>query len=115
MRRIQVYDTTGIVTYTRLMTYDDGGKPRWTTFNETRVFVFQDGAWKMAHFHSILRSHFFRPSRRSAESSSFASDRWRFSSGFATSVRRAEMATMTRSTSDRFKPSKPCVKRKRWR
>ncbi len=49
--RVQVYDTTGIVTYTRLMTYDDGGKPRWTTFNETRVFVLQEGHWKMAHFH----------------------------------------------------------------
>lgn len=49
--RIQVYGATGIVTYTRLMTYDDGGKPRWTTFNESRVFVLQDGAWKMAHFH----------------------------------------------------------------
>ena len=49
--RIQVYDGTGIVTYTRLMTYDDGGKPRWTTFNESRIFVKQDGKWKMAHFH----------------------------------------------------------------
>ncbi len=49
---IQVYnDQTGIVTYTRLMTYDEGGKPRWATFNETRVFVRQDDAWKMAHFH----------------------------------------------------------------
>ena len=49
--RIQVYGTTGIVTYTRLMTYDDSGKPRWTTSNETRVFVKQDSRWKMAHFH----------------------------------------------------------------
>lgn len=49
--RVQVYGTTGIVTYTRLMTYDEGGKPRWTTFNETRVFVQQEGAWRMAHFH----------------------------------------------------------------
>ena len=50
--RIQVYGDTGIVTYTRLMTYDDGGRPRWSTFNETRVFVRpQGGAWKMAHFH----------------------------------------------------------------
>jgi len=50
--RIQVYGgVTGIVTYTRLMTYDDNGKPRWTTFNETRTFVLQEGAWKMAHFH----------------------------------------------------------------
>jgi ketosteroid isomerase-like protein len=49
--RVQIYGDTGIVTYTRLMTYDEGGKPRWSTFNETRVFVRQDGAWKMAHFH----------------------------------------------------------------
>ncbi|HZP85003.1 MAG TPA: nuclear transport factor 2 family protein [Chthonomonadaceae bacterium] len=49
--RVQVYGDTGIVTYTRLMTYDDGGKPRWTTCNETRVFIRQDGQWKMAHFH----------------------------------------------------------------
>lgn len=49
--RVQVYGDTGIVTYTRLMTYDEGGRPRWTTFNETRVFVKLDGAWKMAHFH----------------------------------------------------------------
>ena len=50
--RAQVYGDTGIVTYTRLMTYDDNGRPRWTTFNETRVFVrAEGGAWKMAHFH----------------------------------------------------------------
>lgn len=49
---IQVYgDQTGIVTYTRLMTYEDSGKPRWSTFNETRVFVKHEGNWKMAHFH----------------------------------------------------------------
>ena len=49
--RVQVYGDTGIVTYTRLMTYDEGGTPRWSTFNETRVFVKQEGAWRMAHFH----------------------------------------------------------------
>jgi len=49
--RVQVYGDTGIVTYTRLMTYDEDGRPRWTTFNETRVFVRLDGQWKMAHFH----------------------------------------------------------------
>lgn len=48
--RVQVYGNTGIVTYTRLMTYDDG-KPRWTTFNETRVFVLMEDQWKMVHFH----------------------------------------------------------------
>lgn len=49
--RVQVYGDTGIVTYTRLMTYDDEGTPRWTTFNETRVFVKQSSGWKMVHFH----------------------------------------------------------------
>src|SRR5579862_6637443 len=37
--RIQVYGDTGVVTYTRLITHDDGGKPRWSSYNETRVFV----------------------------------------------------------------------------
>jgi calcium/calmodulin-dependent protein kinase (CaM kinase) II len=50
--RVQVYGDTGIVTYTRLMTYDQAGPPRWTTFNETRVFVrAEDRKWRMAHFH----------------------------------------------------------------
>jgi ketosteroid isomerase-like protein len=49
--RVQVYGDTGIVTYTRLMTYGDDGRPRWSTFNETRVFVRREGSWKMAHFH----------------------------------------------------------------
>jgi ketosteroid isomerase-like protein len=49
--RVQIYGDTGIVTYTRLMTYDKAGTPTWKTFNETRVFIRQDGKWKMAHFH----------------------------------------------------------------
>lgn len=49
--RVQVYGDSAIVTFTRLMSYDEGGKPRWQTFNETRVFVRQNGVWKMAHFH----------------------------------------------------------------
>ncbi len=49
--RVQVYGETGIVTYTRLMTYDDGGKPRWTTSNETRVYIKRDDRWQMVHFH----------------------------------------------------------------
>jgi hypothetical protein len=44
-------ENTGIVTYTRLMTYNDGGKPRWTTANETRGFVKFENGWKMVHFH----------------------------------------------------------------
>lgn len=50
--RVQVYgDHTGIVTYTRLMTYDENGRPKWRTFNETRVFIRMEGNWKMTHFH----------------------------------------------------------------
>jgi ketosteroid isomerase-like protein len=49
--RVQMYGDTGIVTYTRLTTYDDGGRPRWTTSNESRVFVKTANAWKMVHFH----------------------------------------------------------------
>jgi len=49
--RVQVHGDTGIVTYTRLMTFDTGAAPRFTTSNETRVFVRQDGGWKMVHFH----------------------------------------------------------------
>lgn len=49
--RVQVHGDAGIVTYTRLMTYNEDGRPRWATFNETRVFVRVAGRWKMAHFH----------------------------------------------------------------
>jgi ketosteroid isomerase-like protein len=54
--RVQLYGDTGIVCYTRLITYDDGGAPLWRTYNESRVFVKLpecDGAaqWKMVHFH----------------------------------------------------------------
>jgi hypothetical protein len=50
--RVQIYqEKTGIVTYTRLNTYDENGRSRWTTFNETRVFIQQEGKWKMVHFH----------------------------------------------------------------
>lgn len=49
--RVQLYGDTGIVTYTRLMTFDDEGHPLWRTYNETRVFIRQNGKWKMAHFH----------------------------------------------------------------
>lgn len=50
---VQLYGDTGIVTYTRLMTYNKNGKPAWETFNETRVFIRESGTngWKMAHFH----------------------------------------------------------------
>lgn len=49
--RVQIYGDTGIVTFTRLTTYGQDGHPRWTAFNETRVFIREGGAWKMAHFH----------------------------------------------------------------
>lgn len=49
--RVQVYGDAGVVTYTRLMTYDDGGKPRWATYNETRVYIMRDNRWQMVHFH----------------------------------------------------------------
>ena len=52
--RVQLYDHTAIVTYTRLMTYAQSGPPTFRAFNETRVFVRQAGLWRMAHFH---RSH----------------------------------------------------------
>ena len=48
---VQIYDNTAIVTYTRLMTFNDAGSPRWSTCNETRVFVREATEWKMAHFH----------------------------------------------------------------
>lgn len=49
--RVQIYGETGIVTYTRLMTFDAHGAPVWKTYNETRVYVREEGVWKMAHFH----------------------------------------------------------------
>jgi len=49
--RVQVYGDCGIVTYTRLLTYDEPDGLRHATFNETRVFVRLDGGWKLAHFH----------------------------------------------------------------
>jgi hypothetical protein len=49
--RVQVYGDTGVVTYTRLMTFDEAGKPSWTTYNETRVYVKSENRWQMVHFH----------------------------------------------------------------
>ena len=48
---VQIYGTSAIVTYTRLMTYADTGPPRWATSSETRVFSSLSGSWKMVHFH----------------------------------------------------------------
>ncbi len=49
--RVQIHGDAAVVTYTRLLTYDAPSSPSWRTFNETRVFVRIEGAWKMAHFH----------------------------------------------------------------
>lgn len=48
--RVQLHGDCAIVTYTRLTTPEDV-PPRWSAFNETRVFFRVEGAWKMAHFH----------------------------------------------------------------
>ncbi len=49
--RVQRYGDSAVVTYTRLLTFDDAGKPSWRTFNESRVYVKQNGSWLMVHFH----------------------------------------------------------------
>ena len=48
---VQLYGDAAIVTYTRLMSYFDDGRPRTTTANETRIYIQQEGAWRMVHFH----------------------------------------------------------------
>ncbi len=51
--RVQVYGDTAIICYTLLKTTvaADGQPAQFSTINETRVFVKQDGIWKMAHLH----------------------------------------------------------------
>ncbi len=49
--KVQRYGDSAVVTYTRLLTFNDSGKPSWRTFNETRVYVKQGGKWLMVHFH----------------------------------------------------------------
>ncbi len=54
--RVQVYANTAIVCYTRLITFNNAGKPHWQSYNESRVFVRFAGEegtrhWKMVHFH----------------------------------------------------------------
>lgn len=49
--KVQCYGDSAVVTYTRLLTFNDSGKPSWRTFNESRVFIRQDGKWLMVHFH----------------------------------------------------------------
>ena len=49
--RVQVYGDTAIVNYTLLKTMAVDGKAEFSRMNETRVFVRQDGVWKMVHLH----------------------------------------------------------------
>lgn len=49
--RVQVYGNVAIATYTLVVTRSDEGGIRFSTINETRVFVRQDGRWLMVHFH----------------------------------------------------------------
>lgn len=49
--RVQVYGDCGVVTYTRLCTYEQADGLRWTTYNETRVFARSESSWKLVHFH----------------------------------------------------------------
>ncbi len=49
--RVQLYGNTAIATYTLVVTRSDNQGIRFSTTNETRVFVRQDGRWLMVHFH----------------------------------------------------------------
>ena len=50
--RVQVYGDTAIVNYTLLKTMlSQDAPPRFSTMNETRVFVKLEGVWKMVHLH----------------------------------------------------------------
>ena len=49
--RVQVHGDTAIVNYTLLKTMAGDGQAAFTRINETRVFVRQEGVWKMAHLH----------------------------------------------------------------
>lgn len=49
--RVQIYADTAIVNYTLLKTTVEGTGAQFARMNETRVFVRQEGIWKMAHLH----------------------------------------------------------------
>ncbi len=50
--RVQVHGEAAIVCYTLLKTtLTETAPPEFARVNETRVFVRQDGIWKMAHLH----------------------------------------------------------------
>lgn len=44
-------EDVGLVCYTRLVQTLDGGNPVSVTYEETRVWHRQNGAWKHVHFH----------------------------------------------------------------
>lgn len=48
---VQIHGDCAIVAYTRLMTFAGSAPPVFRAFNESRIYVRQDGGWKMAHFH----------------------------------------------------------------
>ncbi|GIV21744.1 MAG: hypothetical protein KatS3mg023_3495 [Armatimonadota bacterium] len=49
--RVQMYGNVAIVTYTLVVTRSGENGILFTTTNETRVFVREDGRWLMVHFH----------------------------------------------------------------
>ncbi len=49
--RVQVHGDAAIVNYTLLKTAVGEGGAQFSRMNETRVFVRQEGVWKMAHLH----------------------------------------------------------------
>lgn len=49
--RVQVYGGAAVASYTLVVTRSDEEGIRFSTTNETRVFVRQDGRWMMVHFH----------------------------------------------------------------
>ncbi len=49
--KVQRYGDSAVVTYTRLLTFNDAGSPSWRTFNESRIYVRVNGSWLMVHFH----------------------------------------------------------------
>jgi hypothetical protein len=54
--KVQIHGDCGVVTYTRLMTYGTETGPRFTAFNESRVYSKASGQWLMIHFHRSAAS-----------------------------------------------------------
>ncbi|HEY3331432.1 MAG TPA: nuclear transport factor 2 family protein [Capsulimonadaceae bacterium] len=49
--RVQLYGTTGVVSYTLLKTFSTNDHSEFATINETRVFAKIGDSWKMVHLH----------------------------------------------------------------